>query len=210
MEHGRGKLKIPVDSDVATYVPYRGGQGSFRYISVTDVLHDRVDHAQLKDKIVLLGTTAPGLMDMRSTPVSEVFPGVEVHANMISGILDQNLKGKPAYMLGAEVTWLLLIGITLGFLLPVLSPAKAIIASAGRAYCHDRSQPDQLALRQHADANGEQPGDDRAAVRIEHVLRILGRVANQAADYRPVREICAFRAGGRDEQEPRASGIDGR
>ena len=42
-----GKLKIPVDSDVATYVPYRGGQGSFRYISVTDVLHDRVDPAQL-------------------------------------------------------------------------------------------------------------------------------------------------------------------
>jgi len=125
-----GKLKIPVDSDVASYVPYRGRQGSFRYISVADVMHERVDPVYLKDKIVLLGTTAPGLMDMRSTPVSEVYPGVEVHANMISGILDQNLKEKPAYMLGAEVTWLFLIGIALSIFLPIFSPAKAILASA--------------------------------------------------------------------------------
>ena len=124
------KLRIPVDADVATFVPYRGGQGSFRYISIADVLHDRVDVEQLKNKIVLIGTTAPGLMDMRATPVAEVYPGVEVHANMISGILDQNLKERPAYMLGAEVVWLLLIGAALSFLLPLFSPAKAILASA--------------------------------------------------------------------------------
>jgi len=124
-----GRLKIPVDSNVATFVPYRGGQGSFRYISIADVLHDRVDPAQLKGKIILVGTTAPGLLDMRATPVAEVYPGVEVHANMISGILDQNLKEQPAYMLGAEVVWLLLIGGVLSFLLPLLTPAKAILAS---------------------------------------------------------------------------------
>lgn len=125
-----GTLKIPVDHDVATFVPYRGKQGSFRYISVTDVLHDRVEPAQLKDKIVLVGTTAPGLLDMRATPVAEVYPGVEVHANMIAGILDQNLKERPAYMIGAEVVWLLLIGVVLSFLMPLLSPAKAILVSA--------------------------------------------------------------------------------
>jgi adenylate cyclase len=124
-----GKIRIPVDDDVATFVPYRGAQGSFRYISITDVLHDRVDPAQLKDKIVLVGTTAPGLMDMRATPVDEVYPGVEVHANMISGILDKKLKERPAYMVGAEVVWLLLIGISLSFLLPLFTPAKAILAS---------------------------------------------------------------------------------
>ena len=41
----------------------------------------------LENKIVLVGTTAPGLFDMRATPVSEVFPGVEVHANLVSGML---------------------------------------------------------------------------------------------------------------------------
>ena len=124
-----GRLKVPVDADVGTFVPYRGKQGSFRYISVADVLHDRVETSQLKDKIMLVGTTAPGLLDMRATPVAEVYPGVEIHANMISGILDQNLKERPAYMIGAEVVWLLLIGITLSFLLPQLSPAKTILVS---------------------------------------------------------------------------------
>lgn len=122
-----GALRIPVGQDVTTLVPYRGGQGSFRYISIADVLHDRIAPEQLKNKIVLVGTTAPGLLDMRATPVAEVYPGVEVHANMISGILDQNLKERPAYMLGAEVLWLLLIGTALSFLLPRLSPAKAML-----------------------------------------------------------------------------------
>ena len=125
-----GAMKIPVDDSVATLVPYRGGQGSFRYISIADVLHDRIAPEALKDKIVLVGTTAPGLLDMRATPVAEVYPGVEVHANMIAGILDQNLKEKPPYMLGAEVVWLLLIGIALSLLLPALSPVKAILVSA--------------------------------------------------------------------------------
>ena len=124
-----GRLKIPLDADVATFVPYRGKQGSFRYISVADVLHDRVEVSQLKGKIVLVGTTAPGLLDMRTTPVAEVYPGVEIHANIIAGILDQNLKERPAYMIGAEVVWLLLIGISLSFLLPQLSPAKTILVS---------------------------------------------------------------------------------
>ena len=118
-----------MDNNVATFVPYRGEQGSFRYISITDVLHNRVEPAQLKDKIILVGTTAPGLLDAHATPVGEVYPGVEVHASMIAGILDQNLKEQPAYMLGAEVIWLLLIGITLSFLLPLFTPAKAILAS---------------------------------------------------------------------------------
>ena len=130
LDTAAGKLKIPVDSAVSSYVPYRGGEGGFRYISITDVLHDRVSIAQLKDRIVLVGTTAPGLQDLRATPVSEIFPGVEVHANMISGILDQNLKERPAYMLGAEVVWLLLIGVALSFLLPHLGAVKAMLASA--------------------------------------------------------------------------------
>jgi adenylate cyclase len=125
-----GALKIPVDDNVATLVPYRGGQGSFRYLSIADVLHGRVAPELLKDKIVLIGTTAPGLLDMRATPVAEVYPGVEVHANIIAGILDQNLKERPPYMLGAEVVWLLLIGIALSVLLPALSPVKAMLASA--------------------------------------------------------------------------------
>lgn len=126
---GAQSLKIPVDQEVAALIPYRGKQGSFRYLSIADVLHGRVDVAQLKNKIVLVGTTSPGLMDMRSTPVSQVYAGVEIHANMIAGILDQNLKHQPAYMLGAEVLWLVLLGGMMSVLLPWLSPMRAILVS---------------------------------------------------------------------------------
>ena len=120
-------MRIPVDQDVSTLVPYRGQRESFRYVSVADVLHDRIPLADLKNKIVLIGTSAPGLMDMRSTPVGSVYPGVEIHANMIAGILDQNLKQKPPYVAGAEVMLLLITGVVLGLLLPLLSPTKATL-----------------------------------------------------------------------------------
>ncbi|HET8666828.1 MAG TPA: CHASE2 domain-containing protein, partial [Terriglobales bacterium] len=120
MDTPSGRLSIPVDERVSALVPYRGSRGSFRYVSAADVLHDRIAPQELKDKIVLVGTSAPGLLDMRATPVAEVYPGVEINANMVAGILDQNLKSRPPWILGAEVFWLLLVGVAMSFLLPGL------------------------------------------------------------------------------------------
>ena len=127
LESAQGDLIIPVDAEVSTLVPYRGGRGTFRYISVTDVLHEKLPITELQNKIVLVGTTAPGLMDMRTTPVGEVYPGVEVHANMISGILGQSIKQNPPYVLGANVVLLLLIGVALCLLLPLLSAVQGTL-----------------------------------------------------------------------------------
>jgi adenylate cyclase len=124
-------LKIPVDDRVTALVPYRGRQGTFRYVSATDVINGLVGKDVLEGAIVLVGTTAPGLMDMRSTPVSAVYPGVEVHANMIAGILDQNIKLRPAYVVGAEVLILLVSGLLLSLLLPALSPIWSMLLSLG-------------------------------------------------------------------------------
>lgn len=124
-----GPLIIPVDETASALIPYRGGKSSFRYISLADVLSDRIPAGSLKGKIALVGTTAPGLLDLRSTPVDNVYPGVEVHANLIGGILDRTIKQRPPYMLGAEVVLLLIGGITLAFLMPVLSPLRAMLVS---------------------------------------------------------------------------------
>ncbi|MFH2135610.1 MAG: adenylate/guanylate cyclase domain-containing protein [Pseudomonadota bacterium] len=129
VESAQGGLNIPVDAEVSALIPYRGKRNTFKYISVTDVLHGRTELPALQNKIVLVGTTAPGLMDMRSTPVGEVYPGVEVHANMISGILNQDIKQHPPYMLGANVVLMLLIGISLSVLLPLLSPIRGMLLS---------------------------------------------------------------------------------
>jgi adenylate cyclase len=122
-------LKIPVDDRVTALIPYRGKQGSFPYISASDVLHGRVKPELLEGAIVLVGTTAPGLMDLRSTPVSSVYAGVEIHANMIAGILDQSIKYSPAYVMGGEVVILLVSGILLSLLLPLLSPVKSTLVA---------------------------------------------------------------------------------
>jgi adenylate cyclase len=127
-------LAVPVDDRIAALVPYRGAGnvagGSFKYISAADVLARRVSPDALKGKIVIIGTTAPGLLDLRVTPVGETYPGVEVHANVISGLLDGRIFVKPDYAVGYEFIALMLAGLILAFALPVLSAPKAVALSA--------------------------------------------------------------------------------
>ncbi|CAB1368576.1 CHASE2 domain-containing protein [Denitratisoma oestradiolicum] len=126
----KGTLRIPVDENAASLVPYRGYRGSYDYISMADVLAGRVAPERLKGRIAIVGTTAPGLMDLRVTPVDNAYPGVEIHANLIAGMLDGSIKYKPAYVLGADVVLLLLSGGVMVFLLPLLSPFRATIVAS--------------------------------------------------------------------------------
>lgn len=124
-----GNLGIPVDGDVATLIPYRGPQGSFPYVSATDILNDRIEPGRLQGRIILVGTTAPGLMDLRATPVGTAYPGVEVHANLLTGILDGTIKYRPDYLLAADLSQILVAGLLMIFLMPLLSPIKATLVS---------------------------------------------------------------------------------
>lgn len=135
LREGKAALAIPVDPKIATLVPYRGPGGakggSFRYVSAADVLAGRLPAGSLKDKVVLVGTTAPGLLDLRVTPVGEVFPGVEAHANLISGWLDAKVTLKPDYAVGYDVFMLLVTGLLLAVGLPLLSAPRAVMLSVG-------------------------------------------------------------------------------
>ena len=130
---GNKTLAIPVDERVSSLVPFRGFAGpkggSFRYVSAADILSKSIPAGTLKDKIVLVGTTAPGLQDLRVTPVSEIYPGVEAHANVISGLLDGNILVKPDYAIGYEVVVLTLAGLVLAFALPLVTATRAVILS---------------------------------------------------------------------------------
>ncbi len=111
---------IPVDQSGTLLVPYRGRQGSFPYVSATDVLNGVADVEKLKDKIVIVGTSAAGLLDLRVTPVQNVYAGVEVHANILSGLLDQTIKSRPGYILAVELAELLSICLLAVFIFPRL------------------------------------------------------------------------------------------
>jgi len=124
-----GSFTVPVDEDGASLVPFRGHRQSFRYHSLTKVLNGSVPVAELKDKIVLIGATAPGLLDLRATPVDPVYPGVEIQANLISGILDQSIPHKPPYAPGAEFALVLCTGLLLAIWLPMLAPQRATLVT---------------------------------------------------------------------------------
>jgi adenylate cyclase len=125
-----GGKKIPLDDAMAALVPYRGDRGSFRYISVTDVIRGVVPVNDLVDKIVIVGTSAQGLLDIRTTPVSEDYPGVEVHANMVSGILDQTIKQRPLEASAINVLTIMLLGFPLAFFLPRMTALASTLAVA--------------------------------------------------------------------------------
>ena len=127
-----GRLRtLPVDENVAAWVPYRGQQKSFPYFSAADVLARRIAPEQLRGKIVIMGPTAPGLGDLRTTPVGEIFPGMEVHANLISGMLDNRIKQRPLYGDAAELLVLLVVGVGMIFFFPWRSPLWSSAAALG-------------------------------------------------------------------------------
>jgi adenylate cyclase len=121
---------IKVDDRAAVLVPYRGfggaKGGSYQYISAADVLAKRLEPAQLHGKIILIGSSAPGLQDLRITPVGQTYPGVETHANVLSSMLDGKSIYKPDYALGVEVALLILVGLALAFVLPALTATSAL------------------------------------------------------------------------------------
>lgn len=126
-----GHRVIATDQSGAVQIPFRGPEGSFPYISVADILDRSIELEALNDKIILLGTSAPGLLDLRATPVDESMPGVEVHANIIAGILDQSIPQQPAYLIAVQSIGYLLLGLLLLILPHFLSPITTLILCSG-------------------------------------------------------------------------------
>lgn len=122
-----GFYDIPTDATGSILVPFRGPPYSFRYISATDVLHDRIDPSVLAGTIAFVGTTATGLFDIRPTPVSSAFPGVEVQASIAAGIIDMKFPFAPVWASGVSFTITFLVGALLALLLPFMSPQRSII-----------------------------------------------------------------------------------
>lgn len=106
-----GEHKIPTDFFGRLMINYRGSQNSYQYISAIDVYNKHVNPLHVKDKIALVGTSAAGLLDLRSTPFESVYAGVEVHANAIDNILHQNFIAKPIWTRGVDMMSIALLAL---------------------------------------------------------------------------------------------------
>ncbi len=122
-----GAVRIPLNKQGNLFVPYRGPMGSFPYISATDVLSGEADKRQLEGTLVLVGTSAAGLLDLRATPLQNRYPGVEVHANLISAMLDERFLMQPDYSDALELLQLVFTGALLSLIMPRLSALWASV-----------------------------------------------------------------------------------
>lgn len=107
---------IPLDRAGQLLVNYRGGGGVFPYISALDILEGRVAPDALNGKIAFIGTSAAGLKDLRATPFTAVYPGVETHATIVDNILTQDFLSIPDYAPAVELFATILAGIAITLL----------------------------------------------------------------------------------------------
>jgi adenylate cyclase len=129
-----GDRRIPIDKNGRAVVPYRGGAFSFTYVSATDVIHNKLPPDALKGALAMVGTSALGLKDMRSTPLETNYPGVEVHANLLDGILgsvepESRFWHRPEYEVAVTFVLILLFGIAIVIVQPRLAAGGQIVFS---------------------------------------------------------------------------------
>ena len=111
-------IDIPTNESGRMLINYLGSAKTFPHYSITDIINGRLNPKLFKDKIVLVGATATGIYDIRVTPFSTVFPGIEIHATVIDNILHQSFLKRPGWVGLIDVTAIIFFGLIIGIILP--------------------------------------------------------------------------------------------
>ena len=110
-----GKLDVPTDRNGQVWLAFTTHDRE-RYRSAADVLAGKVAKRDIEGRIILVGTSAPGLFDLRATPLDATIPGVEIHAQALEQMLrGQNLL-RPDYSAGMEIAFMVVAGLLLAIL----------------------------------------------------------------------------------------------
>jgi adenylate cyclase len=124
------KLEIPTNESGRMLINYLGPGKTFPHYSVADVLGGRVPAETFRGKIVLVGATATGIYDMRVTPFSAVYPGVEIHANVIDNILHGNFLVHSGWIRFLDMCSIILVGLVMGTAVPRMKAVAGVALSA--------------------------------------------------------------------------------
>ena len=121
------KYQIPTDEAGRLLINYLGPAKTFPHYSITDVIHKRLSPNLFKNKIAIVGATAVGIYDLRVTPFSAVYPGVEIHATVIDNILHQNFLVHSGWTKFIDVCAIILLGLLVGITVPRAKAAQGIL-----------------------------------------------------------------------------------
>jgi adenylate cyclase len=120
-----GNKTIPTDPWGRILIPFRGPPYSVPYISAADLFSGQVSDAQVANKLLFIGSSATAMGDLVATAMAPIFAGIEIHAQIASGILDDYLPYKPAWGKGVAIALILILGLVSASLLPFLGPIEA-------------------------------------------------------------------------------------
>jgi adenylate cyclase len=122
-------LELPTDRNGQFWVHFNHHDPE-RYVSAKDVLQGNVPPDRLAGKLVLVGTSAIGLLDLKTTPLDAAIPGVEVHAQILESVLSKSNLVNPNYAIGAELALAVVFGLAIIVAAPML-PASIVIVLGG-------------------------------------------------------------------------------
>ncbi|MBC2712493.1 MAG: adenylate/guanylate cyclase domain-containing protein [Desulfosarcina sp.] len=126
-----GTRFIPTDEHGQMRINYLGPAKTFPHYSITDILNGTLPAGTFTDRIVLVGATAVGTHDKRSTPLSPVYPGVEIHANIIDNILTGRFIAKPQWSKIFDLMAIVSLGLLPGIFLPRTNAAWGLFIALG-------------------------------------------------------------------------------
>jgi len=129
----QGQRALPPTHAGTVGVPFRTAAGAYRRVSAADVLAGRVAADSLRGRIVLIGSTAPGLLDQLATPLATLDAGVAVNASVLTGLLDGTLTHTPGDAAAIELLHLLAVGALVLLVLPRLSARNGLLLTGALA-----------------------------------------------------------------------------
>src|SRR5215813_11912842 len=113
-----GQFMIPTDAAGRVWLHFAAPRRD-RFVSADDVLAGKVNPALFAGHIVLVGTSASGVVnDLQATPIARDIPGVEIHAQLLEQIIQGDFLVRPDWAVGAEILFTLLVGVALILALP--------------------------------------------------------------------------------------------
>jgi adenylate cyclase len=122
-------FEVPTDRNGQLWVHFARYDPTL-YVPVIDVLEGRVAPEKIARKLVLIGTSAVGLSDIKTTPVSAAMPGVEIHAQVLEAALTKSLLAQPPYGPLLEFGSALLLGILVIAFAPKFGPITLVVVGA--------------------------------------------------------------------------------
>jgi adenylate cyclase len=123
------RLKIPTDSLARFWVHYARNDPSI-YVSAVDVLDGRVPPEMISRKLILIGTSATGMNDIKTTPVSRAMPGVEIHAQVLESALTHAVLAQPYYSVVIEFFAAMVLGLLVIAFAPGFGPTTLVVVGA--------------------------------------------------------------------------------